>query len=134
MMESPTDSTSLTELQNTALTGDTIIVLTQEPGSLVTVTEVSLTVPGFLVITSQAHQTLGTSVLLGAGTSTGIPIELSQPMTALESYYATLVHDTNNNAVLDDTDVPVFDPYTDQGLPVEDRVLSVPFDVVPSLE
>ena len=135
MMETTESDTSLTALPAAPVSGDAIVVLTQTPGSLVFVTELSLTAPGFLIINeARTHHTIGTSPLLGLGSTTNIPIPLTTPLTIGESYYATLVHDTNGNDTLDPADTPVLDPFTDAGLPIEDRVYTVPFDVFPALD
>lgn len=129
-----TADTSLMTLSQALPEHDTIVVLTQSPGTMVLIDSVTLTASGFLVVKEgTTNRTIGSSALLSVGTTTSLPIVLTESLVVGGSYFTVLVLDENGNGELDSTDTPVFDPYTDVGLPVEDRILTVPFDVLSPL-
>ncbi len=85
----------------------------QAPGVVARVDFVSLTEPGFVVISrsenSQIGAVLGVSYLLFAGYNEQIEIPLREPMKAGESFVATLYSD-NGDGVFDiNSDTPLYD-------------------------
>lgn len=96
-----------------AVDGNDLGISFQTPGVVALVDFVSLTEPGFVVISrsenGQTGAVLGFSYLLFAGYNEQIEIPLSEPMKAGETFVATLYLD-NGDGIFDiNSDTPLYD-------------------------
>jgi hypothetical protein len=93
---------------------DSFTVSDQLPGDVAAVDLVTLSLPGFVTLHSndegELGDVVGTSTLLGIGTSERIIVSLSRTMAEGETYYVALFHDNGDGVFTLATDAPVIEP------------------------
>jgi hypothetical protein len=103
----PTDTSNAMRIEE-----NMIIVNEQKPGNSVTIAQVHLAAPGFVVIHEDkdgaAGEILGSSTLLPSGDSGQIVVSLSKSLSDATKLHAMLHNDTNGDGKFDSSvDMPV---------------------------
>ncbi len=93
---------------------DRFELATQQPGIAISITSVTLTRPGYVVIHSFGPEgigpVVGVSPLQNSGTTVGVPVYLRTVTHRGDEYYAALYYDNGNGVFNLTDDIPVINP------------------------
>jgi hypothetical protein len=110
----PTVDTSMEMKATEGFPRDRFVISNQLPGIEVIVDEVTLSRPGFVVITEyrngEVGLVIGSSELLSIGTTAGVPVPLARVIAEKETYAARLYIDDGDGLFVPEIDMPVLDP------------------------